>query len=302
MCVWAGAGAHDLGGDSGCMLDMKGVLPLTPPLHDRYASGSMDPFISACKTYISAIISAVKVRVHVLHLAVLLLAIRATISRQMRQCDSTLPPLVQRVMLEKHKKAADFRASFIAYRDFGDVGHLKVTPFTHEIATCVEAVTKQSASGGGDTPEDVAGGLKMAASLPWRERSANFLILICDAPCHNSGGKVFHSTDEKWGEPETSDRKRNYDRAPPAGCDTSVQRIDPDDQLVYLRDTHKVHFMVTEMSTGSVTRMIEIFEVGALHRAWPPPTPRWLPLVDVVHATYAAPPARFPTWACCVGT
>jgi hypothetical protein len=168
----------------------------------------------------------------------------------------------QRVMLEKHKKAADFRVSFIAYRDFGDSGHLNVTPFTHDIATCVGAVTRESASGGGDTPEDVAGGLKMAASLPWRERSANFLILICDAPCHNSGGKRFHSFDESWGEPEMSARKCGYDRAPPAGCDTSVQRIDPDDQLVYLRDRHKVHFMVTEMSTGSVTSMIQMFEVG----------------------------------------
>jgi hypothetical protein len=175
------------------------------------------------------------------------------------------PPLVQSVMLDKHKKAADFRASFIAYRDFTDVGHMNVTPFTHDIDACVAAVNREVACGcGGDIPEDVAGGLRMAASLPWRERSANFLILICDNPCHSSGSKTFQTAHrDLWSDPETSDRKRSYDRAPPAGCDATVQRIDPDDQLVYLRDRHKVHFMVTEMTTGTVDLMIGMFEVGA---------------------------------------
>jgi hypothetical protein len=197
-------------------------------------------------------------------------------------------------MLKKHKKAADFRASFIAYRDFGDVGHLNVTSFTHDIDACVAAVNRESASGwGGDIPEDVAGGLKMAASLPWRERSANFLILICDAPCHNSGDKRFHSIAEIWGGPETSAKKRGFDRAPPAGCDTSVQRIDPDDQLVYLRDKHKVHFMVTEMTTGRLTGMIEMFEVGPLCFA------RFSHATAAAHAgTNAPPPPSWPSaWA-----
>jgi hypothetical protein len=210
----------------------------------------------------------------------------------------------QRVMREKHKKAADFRVAFIAYRDFGDPGHLNVTSFTKDIAKVLAAVNAENSSGGGyDYPEDVAGALRMAATLPWRKRrcgvvdaisrpemlvvcssilplepslfvivlrcplrfslprSANFLILICDAPCHNTPEKSFHPYKDNWTQPEVGDHKRKFDRPPPPDCDASVLRIDPDDQLVYLRDTHKVHVMVTEMTTGTLAGMNDAFEV-----------------------------------------
>jgi hypothetical protein len=144
-------------------------------------------------------------------------------------------------MEHTHKKTANFRVAFIAYRDFGDAGQLNVTPFTDNIESCRTAVNSERASGGGDTPEDIAGGLMMASSLPWRERSANFLVLICDAPCHNVPGKTFHSYDERWPQAETDAEKTRHDRGFPAGC-TPVPRKDPDDALVHLRDKHKVLF------------------------------------------------------------
>jgi hypothetical protein len=156
---------------------------------------------------------------------------------------------VQKVMHEKHHKKADFRVAFIAYRDFGDSGQLNVTGFTRDVEACKQKVNSERASGGGDTPEDVCGAFHMASTLDWRERSANFMILICDAPCHNTPTKKFHSYDERWSDLETSDRKgrRGY--------------LDPDVQLVNLREKHKVNVMITEMSTGSVTDMISMFEV-----------------------------------------
>ncbi len=139
----------------------------------------------------------------------------------------------------KFKKTANFRVAFIGYRDFGDAGHLNVTPFTTDVEVCRTAVNSERASGGGDFPEDVAGGLMMASSLPWGERSANFLVLICDAPCHNVPGKTFHSSHDSWPGPETDVTKTRHDRGFPPGC-TPVPRKDPDDALLYLRDKFKV--------------------------------------------------------------
>ncbi len=45
-------------------------------------------------------------------------------------------------------------------------------------------VSSMRATGGGDAPEDVLGGLNCASSLNWTEGSARFLVLIADAPMH----------------------------------------------------------------------------------------------------------------------
>jgi len=172
--------------------------------------------------------------------------------------------MVKREVKKQLKKDVNFRVAFVAYRDFGDDGHLRVTPFTTDLEACKKAVTEEEPSGwGGDIPEDVAGGLMMASGLQWRPRSANFLILICDAPCHNVPGKVFHGSDIKdiWTQAETDPVKTRHDpRAGAYGGLTAVPRKDPDDALKYLRDTHKVHFMVTQMTTGTTTQMIQKFE------------------------------------------
>ena len=41
-----------------------------------------------------------------------------------------------------------------------------------------------NATGGGDTPEDVQGGLNHALKMEWTEGSIRQLFLICDAPGH----------------------------------------------------------------------------------------------------------------------
>lgn len=41
-----------------------------------------------------------------------------------------------------------------------------------------------SASGGGDNPEDVQGGLNKALNLKWTPNSIKQAFLICDAPGH----------------------------------------------------------------------------------------------------------------------
>lgn len=48
------------------------------------------------------------------------------------------------------------------------------------------------AHGGGDTPEDVVGGLRKCLDQDWTEGSLRQVFLICDAPCH---GKQYHTND-----------------------------------------------------------------------------------------------------------
>jgi hypothetical protein len=52
------------------------------------------------------------------------------------------------------------RATFIGYRDFGDQKRFEIQPFTEDIQKVREFISKCSATGGNDMPEDVAGGLK----------------------------------------------------------------------------------------------------------------------------------------------
>ncbi len=96
---------------------------------------------------------------------------------------------VKELLHKKIGKEASIFVSFVAYRDFGDAGQLNVTPFSENSDAVCAKVDSESASGGGDTPEDIAGALHKTYELNWRERSAKFAILICDAPCHNTSGE-----------------------------------------------------------------------------------------------------------------
>jgi len=139
-------------------------------------------------------------------------------------------------------KEPSFQVGFVAYRDFNDAGQLNVTQLTEHTDTVCAAVDRESASGGGDAPEDVCGAFHMANGLAWRPRSAKFAILICDAPCHNTTAKRFHS----YGDSHVHDKDpRGY--------------LDPDDQLVAMREKG-IRVMITEMTNGSLETMLGMFE------------------------------------------
>ncbi len=60
--------------------------------------------------------------------------------------------------------------------------------FVDEVDVAQAFIAKQVASGGGDEPEDVAGGLEAATKLKWQSK-ARYAIFIADAPAH---GKKYH--------------------------------------------------------------------------------------------------------------
>jgi hypothetical protein len=91
--------------------------------------------------------------------------------------------------------------AFVSYKDFGDHGHLEACDWadTDDVAGMERLrgfIETLQASGGGDAPEDVAGGLEKvgklfaARTLP----SLRMCVLMTDAPCHgeglNSGGDM----------------------------------------------------------------------------------------------------------------
>eukprot|EP00455_Lapot_gusevi_P014443 TRINITY_DN17213_c0_g1_i2.p1 TRINITY_DN17213_c0_g1~~TRINITY_DN17213_c0_g1_i2.p1 ORF type:complete len:193 (-),score=33.49 TRINITY_DN17213_c0_g1_i2:49-564(-) len=84
------------------------------------------------------------------------------------------------------------RLGFVSYKDFCD-GRLRIQAHNFdEPAKIRNMISTLSASGGGDTPEDMCGGLEHALSFSWRG-DAKFIVLVADCPCH---GSEFHSFDD----------------------------------------------------------------------------------------------------------
>jgi len=89
----------------------------------------------------------------------------------------------------KIDQRATTRISFVGYRDFEDTERFVVTQFTTGLNTIRSQLSPINASGGGDAPEDIAGGLDQVLKLDW-ECNTRLLIHVADAPCH---GSSYHS-------------------------------------------------------------------------------------------------------------
>ncbi len=92
------------------------------------------------------------------------------------------------VMMQFQKIApcSPIRLSSVFYRDRGDEYLTKNMPFTNRIDDIVSFVSEQYAGGGGDFPEAVHSGLKVALEeFEWNEKALTKIIfLILDAPPH----------------------------------------------------------------------------------------------------------------------
>ena len=84
------------------------------------------------------------------------------------------------------------QVAFVGYRDHSD-GHKRIEclQFTEDIAAFRAFVGGITADGGGDTPEDVLGGIEAAANLGWSSKN-KVLFHVGDAPQH---GPRFHNLD-----------------------------------------------------------------------------------------------------------
>ncbi len=78
------------------------------------------------------------------------------------------------------------RLGLVLYRDFGDEYLTRMFDFTNSVDEFHRNLSKQSASGGGDTPEAVHKGLEQVQQLRWRSDAdtVRIVFLIGDAPPH----------------------------------------------------------------------------------------------------------------------
>lgn len=90
----------------------------------------------------------------------------------------TIKDMIQALPSEAEHK----RVAFVGYRDFCD-GPAQVHQFTENVGNVTQFINRQTAFGGGDAAEDVAGGLADALGLNWASQTRT-LVLIADAPCH----------------------------------------------------------------------------------------------------------------------
>ncbi|OWZ23531.1 Alpha kinase [Phytophthora megakarya] len=86
------------------------------------------------------------------------------------------------------------RVGFVAYRDFCDGDkRLEIQDLTADVANVQRFISSLEAFGGGDSPEDIPGGLKAALAMSF-ESEARRIVLVCDAPCH--GRRFRHMEDD----------------------------------------------------------------------------------------------------------
>jgi len=90
----------------------------------------------------------------------------------------------------------NMRVAFIAYRDFGDgAKQLEKRDFNQDLKAVQTFISSMVATGGGDGPEDIAGGLENALKLSW-ESNTKLLIHFADAPPHGKG--KYHEMEDSY--------------------------------------------------------------------------------------------------------
>ncbi|OWZ01349.1 Alpha kinase, partial [Phytophthora megakarya] len=118
-------------------------------------------------------------------------------------CTGSMSPWIQQaktamIQIIKNVKSdhpgATVRVGFVAYRDFCDGDkRLEIKSLTTKVAGVQNFISKLTAFGGGDGPEDIPGGLEAALNMPF-EAEARRIVLVGDAPCH---GSRFHDQQAK---------------------------------------------------------------------------------------------------------
>ncbi|MFN4081343.1 MAG: carboxypeptidase regulatory-like domain-containing protein [Saprospiraceae bacterium] len=88
--------------------------------------------------------------------------------------------------VRRQNRDLDLRMGTVFYRDIGDEYLTRSSKLTHRIAETVDFIRKQSAGGGGDTPEAVHSALEEAIyRQPWRDEAvARICFLVLDASPH----------------------------------------------------------------------------------------------------------------------
>ena len=123
----------------------------------------------------------------------LILDTTESMRKHIKQCQQDLGKLMKNVQDNVNKRGINPKVelAFVGYKDTyadgrSDPGHLVSLDFTGNYADVMQVINTQSAYGGGDQPEDIAGAFRKALDLSWKEGACKAIALIADMPCHGS--------------------------------------------------------------------------------------------------------------------
>jgi len=119
-----------------------------------------------------------------------------SMSSWMAHCKDTLTQVIDDTIAKDPD--CKVRVSFVGYRDFCDNDIFAIHDFSYDSEALKKFMATQSATGGGDAPEDIQGGLRKALDLSWSQKDASVkLAFLCaDAPCH--GRPKYHSQEDHY--------------------------------------------------------------------------------------------------------
>ena len=136
--------------------------------------------------------SAVKVDV------LLLVDATASMREELGQLQKNIDGLVAKIVLSPSKPDVRFALTVYRDRDPHELFDTRTFGFTSDVGQFASALGEVRAAGGGDTPEDLVGGLHAALVKPgWRgDDTMKLLFLISDAPPHlDAGPEASYSQD-----------------------------------------------------------------------------------------------------------
>ncbi|MDR2401690.1 MAG: VWA domain-containing protein [Deferribacteraceae bacterium] len=113
-----------------------------------------------------------------------------SMGEEIERLKSTL--LIIHENLQAFPFTVNIRFGMVMFKDRGDSYITQTIPFTSDVKEFQKTVSKVSASGGGDTPEDMQTALQAALTGPkWIDSGAKLIFLITDAPAHIDYGQQF---------------------------------------------------------------------------------------------------------------
>ena len=116
-------------------------------------------------------------------------------------CTSSMAPYIESVKnsirqivdrVVSTNSDANLRFSIVGYRDLRDSRRFEVMDFSPSVENFKTFLASIHASGGDDAPEDMAGAIKEANKLKWKNLT-KLAFIIADAPCH---GSEFHDYED----------------------------------------------------------------------------------------------------------
>ena len=145
------------------------------------------------------------------------------------------------------------RVAYVGYRDFADSPRFDIRDFVTEenMPEMRNFIASSEASGGGDWPEDVAGGLHHATNLSWAKSTPGYkkvTVMIADAPAHREPYRGRH---------KDSDSSEGFMRSNPEDPGSK----DPKDALLALMNQAETHFFFFKID-ASTEAMISAFKRG----------------------------------------